>query len=215
MINFGDHNNKEELNQKNEHLTHMKNITVFCGSSAGFNPGYKELAYELGQELAVRNIGLVYGGAKIGLMGAVADGALSKNGKVTGVLPGFLQKKEITHTGLTQLILVESMHERKLKMFELSDGVIALPGGFGTMEEYFEMLTWGQLGLHKNPIALLNTEGFYDGLLTFADTMARTGFLKPENRELMLADTSISGLLKQMENFQPPVVTKWIKSDEI
>lgn len=193
----------------------MKAITVFCGSSAGINPEYKALAFELGQELAFRDITLVYGGAKIGLMGAVADGALSESGKVIGVLPEFLQKKEITHTGLTQLILVDSMHERKLKMYELSDGVIALPGGFGTMEEYFEMLTWGQLGLHKNPIALLNVHGFYDGLLAFADTMAVTGFLKPENRGLMLADTSIPGLLLQMENYNPPVVTKWIRSEEV
>lgn len=172
------------------------------------------IAYNLGVTLADSGINLVYGGAKIGLMGAVADGALSKNGKVTGVIPGFLQTKEVAHEGLTELIVVDSMQTRKLKMSELSDGVIALPGGFGTMEEYFEMLTWGQLGLHKKPVALLNTNSFYDPLLTLADSMVTAGFLKQANRNLMLSATEIVPLLELMVSYNPPIVTKWLKPGE-
>ena len=137
----------------------MKSVTVFCGSSMGTDPIYKSQAFLLGKTLAQQNIKLIYGGAKVGLMGAVADGALSENGKVIGVLPHFLGTKEIAHESLTELIRVESMHERKTKMSELSEGVIALPGGFGTLEELFEMLTWGQLGLHQKPIGILNKIG--------------------------------------------------------
>ena len=156
----------------------MKAITVFCGSNSGFKEVYQQQAFLLGKKLAGENIGVVYGGARIGLMGAVADGALQNGGKVYGVIPEFLRSKEIAHEGLTELILVTSMHERKVKINELSDGVIALPGGFGTMEELFEMLTWAQLGLHKKPIALLNTNGFYDCLIKAAETMVIEGFLK-------------------------------------
>src|SRR5687768_1380717 len=137
----------------------MKSVAIFCGSSSGSDSIYYSQAAMLGKILAHRKIQIVYGGAKVGLMGAVADGALKEGGKVIGVLPNFLKSKEIAHTGLTDLILVESMHERKLKMHELSDGIIALPGGFGTLEELFEMLTWSQLGLHKKPIGLLNING--------------------------------------------------------
>jgi hypothetical protein len=191
----------------------MKKITVFCGSSPGHDPILMESAYQLGQQLADRSITLIYGGAKVGLMGAVADGALSREGQVIGVLPGFLQTKEIAHTGLTELIWVESMHQRKLKMHELSDGVIALPGGYGTLEEYFEMLTWGQLGLHKKPVALLNIGGFYDGLLTLADTMVASGLLKPANREMMLVSETIDDLLNQMLTYEPPLVGKWMAQE--
>ncbi|GAB3898738.1 TIGR00730 family Rossman fold protein [Spirosoma agri] len=172
-------------------------------------------AYELGHRLATDGIDLVYGGAKVGLMGAVADGALARGGRVIGVLPQFLQTKEIAHHGLTELILVESMHERKLKMHELSDGVIALPGGYGTLEEYFEMLTWGQLGLHKKPIALLNINGFYDGLLTLADTMVANGLLKPVNREMMLVSATLDNLLVQMTAYQAPLVGKWVTATDV
>ena len=193
----------------------MKTVAVFCGSSPGNDPVLMETAYKLGQQLAIDGIDLVYGGAKVGLMGAVADGALSQRGRVIGILPEFLKTKEIAHQGLTELILVESMHERKLKMHELSDGVIALPGGYGTLEEYFEMLTWGQLGLHKKPIALLNINGFYDGLLTLADTMVMSGLLKPVNREMMLVSDTINDLLKQMTTYKAPLVGKWITANEV
>jgi len=140
----------------------MKNLTVFCGSSLGTDEIYERQAFKLGRTLAERSIGLVYGGADVGLMGAVANGCLSKGGRVTGVLPRFIKDKGIAHKNLTEMILVETMHERKTKMDELSDGVIALPGGFGTLEEFFEVLTWGQLGLHKKPVGILNINGFYD-----------------------------------------------------
>src|SRR5579871_5059480 len=139
----------------------MKRIVVFCGSSSGTDGVYAEQAYMTGATLAKLGIGLVYGGARVGLMGAVADGALAHGGEVIGVLPRFLSGKEIGHEGLTDLVLVDTMHERKMKMHDLSDGVITLPGGFGTMEEMFEMLTWGQLGIHRKPIGLLNIAGFY------------------------------------------------------
>ena len=177
----------------------MKRITVFCGSGSGSDAAYIDEARELGVTLAAKGIGLVYGGAKIGLMGAVADAVMNAGGKVTGVLPGFLQKREVAHEGLTELIIVESMHERKLRMHELSDGIIALPGGYGTLEELFEMLTWSQLGLHSKPIGILNTAGFYDGLIAFIDHMLTNGFLSPANRQMLLIGTSVQDLLKKME----------------
>jgi uncharacterized protein (TIGR00730 family) len=190
----------------------MKRIVVFCGSSAGHDRVYMEQATLLGAALAQKNLTLVYGGAKVGLMGAVADGALKAGGPVIGVLPHFLQQKELAHEGLTELILVDTMHERKTKMNELCDGVIALPGGFGTMEELFEMLTWGQLGLHKKPIGLLNVNGFYDALVELSKTMTSNGFLSAENRDMLLCSTDISDLLQQMEQYQPPANSKWITS---
>src|SRR6478609_6235349 len=164
----------------------IKSIAVFCGSSLGNDPHFQIQAKLLGQTLAKQNIELVYGGAKIGLMGAVADGALDEGGKVIGILPKFLRSKEIAHEGLTQLILVDSMHERKTKMNELCDGVIALPGGYGTLEEFFEMLTWSQLGLHQKPVAILNVNGFYDSLTALVQTMVDKGFLKKSNQQMLL-----------------------------
>ena len=188
----------------------MNNIVVFCGSSMGTDRIYTDQAYLLGKVLADRGIGLVYGGAKIGLMGAVAEGALQYGGRVIGVLPYFLQTKEIAHDGLTELILVDTMHERKMKMNQLSDGVIALPGGFGTMEEFFEMLTWGQLGLHNKPMGLLNIHGFYDELIAFVQHMVDTGFLKETNQQMLLWSAEVEALLNKMRDYQPPVVGKWI-----
>ena len=193
----------------------MKRITVFCGSSFGTEEIYKEQAELLGKTLAKQNIGLVYGGANVGLMGAVADGTLSENGTVIGVLPNFLRSKEIAHQGLTELILVESMHERKTKMNDLCDGVIALPGGFGTLEELFEMLTWAQLGLHKKPIAILNINGFYDSLLELLQTMSEKGLLKEANQKMLLVSDDIEDLLNQMKNYIPPAVGKWIDKEKV
>lgn len=193
----------------------MKRITVFCGSSFGTEEIYKEQAYLLGQTLAKQNIELVYGGANVGLMGTVADGALTEGGKVIGVLPNFLRSKEIAHQGLTELILVESMHERKTKMSDLCDGVIALPGGFGTLEELFEMLTWAQLGLHKKPIAILNTDGFYNSLLELLQTMTAKGLLKEANQKMVLVSDSVDDLLEQMKNYTPPTVGKWIDKEKV
>ncbi|MFQ6600007.1 TIGR00730 family Rossman fold protein [Flavobacterium sp. C3NV] len=193
----------------------MKRITVFCGSSFGTEEIYKEQATLLGQTLAKQNIELVYGGANVGLMGAVADGILNEGGKAIGVLPNFLRSKEIAHLGLTELILVESMHERKTKMNDLCDGVIALPGGFGTLEELFEMLTWAQLGLHKKPIAILNIDGFYDSLIELTKVMVEKGLLKEANQQMLLVSDNIDDLLEQMKNYVAPTTGKWIDKDQV
>lgn len=193
----------------------MKRITVFCGSSSGTEEIYTLQATLLGQTLAKRNIELVYGGANVGLMGAVANGVLNNGGKAIGVLPNFLRSKEIAHKQLTELILVDTMHERKTKMNDLCDGVIALPGGFGTLDELFEMLTWGQLGLHKKPIAILNVDGYYDSLILFIQNMTDKGLLKEVNREMLLVSDTIDDLLDKMENYIPPTVGKWIDKKDI
>ena len=193
----------------------MKRITVFCGSSFGTDVIFEEQAYLLGKTLASKNIGLVYGGANVGLMGAVANGALENGGEVIGVLPDFLSSKEIAHIGLTKLISVETMHERKTKMNDLCDGVIALPGGFGTLEEFFEMLTWAQLELHKKPIAILNVNGFYNPLLEMMQTMVNKGLLKQSNHDMVLVSESIEGLLEKMHNYIAPVNGKWITREEV
>ena len=193
----------------------MKRVTVFCGSSFGTDEIYKTQAILLGNKLAEENIGLVYGGANVGLMGAVADGVLEKSGEVFGVLPNFLRSKEIAHDHLTELFLVETMHERKTKMNELCDGVIALPGGFGTLEEFFEMLTWAQLGLHKKPIAILNIDGFYDSLMTFIQTTVDKGFLKQVNQDMLIVSDDINELLDKMKNYEAPTVGKWITKEEV
>jgi uncharacterized protein (TIGR00730 family) len=193
----------------------MKRVVVYCGSSPGTDDVYKSQATLLGRELAKRKIELVYGGAKVGLMGVIADAVLSEGGKVIGVLPGFLGLKEIAHEKLTELILVETMHERKTKMNELCDGAIALPGGFGTMEELFEMLTWAQLGLHKKPIALLNVGGYYDSLNNLVQTMVEKGFLKEVNQQMLLVSDNIGGLLEKMQNYVAPTVGKWISEETL
>ncbi|PJJ63013.1 LOG family protein [Chryseobacterium geocarposphaerae] len=193
----------------------MKSITVFCGSSFGTDDVFKEQATLLGQTLAKQNIQLVYGGSNTGLMGAVADGALQEGGKVVGVLPLFLQSKEIAHKQLTELILVETMHERKTKLNDLCDGVIVLPGGYGTLEEFFEMITWAQLGLHRKPIAVLNIDGFYNDLIKLVGTMVDKGFLKPINRDMLLISDTIDELLEMMKNYKAPTVGKWISKDEV
>lgn len=191
----------------------MKRITVFCGSSAGSDGTLMEQAALLGQTLAKQKIELVYGGSNVGLMTAVADGALGAGGIVIGVLPDFLRAKEVAHLGLTELLIVESMHERKMKMNELCDGVIALPGGFGTLEELFEMLTWAQLGLHKKPIAILNTNGFYDALIMLLNNMVDNGFLKSVNKEMLLVSSDIEDLLHKMKNYVAPTIEKWINKE--
>lgn len=193
----------------------MERITIFCGSSTGTEPIYIEQATLLGEILAEKNIQLIYGGAKVGLMGAVANGALSKGGEVVGVIPDFLLKKELAHQGITHLHIVETMHQRKTMMHELSDGFIALPGGFGTMEELFEIITWAQLGLHKKPIGLLNTAGFYNHLKRLLQQMTDSGFLKEINQKMLLIDEDISQLLEKMRSYKAPLVGKWIQKDEV
>lgn len=193
----------------------MKSIVVFCGSSEGKDAQYAEKAYQLGETFAEKGIQLVYGGAKIGIMGKVAEGALNHGGKVIGVIPEFLKKKEVFHTGLTALIVTQNMHERKLKMHELSDGIVMLPGGFGTLEEFFEMLTWSQLGLHQYPIGILNTNGFYDPLLRMMQQMVTEGFVKNNNLNTILVDDDIHMLLEKMENYTPLPTPKWINKEQL
>lgn len=184
----------------------MKSITVFCGARSGNNPQFAQQASALGKALAQQNITVVYGGADLGLMGAVANGALEANGKVIGVLPDFLQTREIAHQNLTELIVVQSMHERKMKMNELSDGIIALPGGFGTLEELFEILTWVQLGLQNKPIGILNINGYYDSLQAFVQSMVINGFLREVDQELLLVRDNIDDLIEAMLAYQLPPI---------
>ena len=191
----------------------MNSVTVFCGSSSGEDESYVNSARSLGITLAENDIKLIYGGASVGLMGAVADGVLEGGGIAIGVLPRFLQSKEIAHDGLSELILVNSMHERKTKMNELSEGVIALPGGFGTLEEFFEMLTWAQLGLHKKPMGILNVKQFYNPLLRLIENMVDQGFLKHENLKMILAEENTQALLAEMKNYTAPDVVKWIDKE--
>lgn len=196
-------------------LMGLNSIAVFCASSPGFDGVWVETARQVGQYFAEQDITLVYGGGKVGLMGAVADAALAKGGKVVGVIPEFLDTKEVGHHGVTELIVVDTMHERKAKMNALCHGVIALPGGFGTMEELFEMLTWAQLGLHPKPIGLLNAHGFYDHLLAFVRNMVDTGLLKKENQDMLLVADNIEELVDKMNNYRAPDVPKWLKKENV
>ena len=196
----------------------MKSLCVFCGSNAGQNPVYRAEAEKLGRLLAARNIELIYGAGNIGLMGAVADACLEAGGKVTGIIPEALVGKEVAgrpvdHRTLTRMEVVDSMHTRKARMAELSDGFIALPGGFGTFEEFCEILTWGQLGFHVKPMGLLNVNGFYDPLLALFDHAVNEGFLRAQNRAMALVSNDIDDLLVQMANYRPEPVSKWLKEE--
>jgi len=193
----------------------LKSISVFCGSSNGNDDNFVDQATALGAFLAQKNITIVYGGAKVGLMGAVADGALSGYGKVIGIIPDFIKTKEIAHGGLTELIEVHSMHERKMLMYEKSDGAIILPGGFGTMDEMFELLTWGQLGLHQMPIGILNVEGYYDDLITFLDLMVAKNLLRLSNRQMLLVSNNIEDLYDKMVAYEAPLKAKWINRNQV
>lgn len=193
-------------------MSRFQSVCVYCGSGMGDDARYRESAFEMGAFLARNGIRLVYGGAHVGLMGAVADGALSAGGRVVGVIPRTLLEREIQHPGVTDLRVVESMHERKQCMVDLSDAFVALPGGFGTMDELFETLTWIQLGLHTKPVGLLNVAGFYDGLIGFVEQMARSGFVRPEHAGVLRVDSDPVRLLERMEQFQPPAVGKWLES---
>jgi uncharacterized protein (TIGR00730 family) len=193
----------------------LKRICVFCGSSSGARPAYKEAAVELGRLLPARGIGLVYGGSHLGLMGVLADAVMAAGGAVTGVMPRLLVEKEAAHRGLPDLRVVGSMHERKALMADLADGFIAMPGGFGTLEEFCEVLTWAQLGVHAKPCGLLNVAGFYAPLLALLDHAVGERFLKPQNRALVIADEDAARLLDRMASFRGPRVDKWIGREEV
>ena len=185
-------------------------LCIFCGSSPGARPEYSAATVELAQLLASRGIGIVYGGASVGLMGLLADTAMQAGGEVVGVIPSALERKEIARGGLTELHVVASMHERKALMAELSDGFIALPGGSGTLEELFEVFTWSQLGLHRKACALLNVAGYYDRLTAFLDHAVAERFLRAEHRAMLLCERSPRAVLDAVESFEAPVVDKWI-----
>ncbi len=188
---------------------------MFCGSRSGTEPAYEEAARATGRTLADRGITLVYGGGHVGLMGVVADAALGAGGEVVGVIPRALLEREIAHTGLTDQRVVDSMHERKALMSDLSEGFVALPGGTGTLEEFFEVLTWAQLGEHRKPCGLLNAAGYYDPLLSVFDHMVAKGFLSEGHRAMVLVETEPQRLLESFERYRPPGVPKWIDRYEV
>lgn len=192
----------------------MKRIAVFCGSSTGASEVYGQGAAELGKELAARKLTLVYGGSSVGLMGTVADTVLAEGGEAIGVLPTFLENREIAHKNLSELYIVDSMHERKAKMAELADGFVVLPGGAGTMDEFFEIFTWAQLGLHRKPCGLLNINRYYDPLITLINHMADEQFLQEKFRSMTLSDTTPTGLLDQFQTYEPPAVKTFMTTKQ-
>ena len=191
-------------------MSRFQSVCVYCGSGYGDWPEYREAAFGIGVLLAQRGIRVVYGGAQVGLMGTVADGALSVGGKVVGVIPRVLVEREIQHPGVTDLRVVETMHIRKQMMVDLSDGFVALPGGFGTLDELFETLTWLQLGFHQKPVGLLNVSGFFDPLLQFLDQVSATQLLRPEHRASLLSHEEPQALLAALHGFEPHTCGKWI-----
>jgi uncharacterized protein (TIGR00730 family) len=192
----------------------LASLCIYCGSAVGNSPAYADAARALGRELVRRDIGLVYGGGNVGLMGAIADEVMSLGGRATGVIPEALMKREVGHHGLTELHVVKDMHERKAMMAELADGFIAMPGGFGTLEELFEVTTWAQLGLHRKPIGLLNVNGFYDGLTAFASHLVGQGFVRPDHAQLLMHAPDAAALLDQFESYVPNIKVKWLEREQ-
>jgi uncharacterized protein (TIGR00730 family) len=193
----------------------MRNVCVFCGSRAGGASVYAEQARALGTALAARGWGLVYGGGQVGLMGVVADAVLAAGGRAVGVIPRALATKELAHAGLTALHVVETMHQRKALMADLSDAFIALPGGYGTLDEFFEIVTWAQLGLHAKPVALLNTEGYFDPLRAWVDRAVADDFLRTQHRDLLLVHAAPEAVLDALARYHPaPAASKWIQADD-
>jgi uncharacterized protein (TIGR00730 family) len=186
----------------------VERVCVYCGSSPGHDPAYRRAAREMGEALLDRNLGLVFGGGSVGLMGTVADTVLEGGGEVIGVIPESLEAKEVAHGGVTELEVVSSMHERKRRMVELSDGFAALPGGLGTLEEIFEVLTWAQLGIHEKPCGLLDVAGFYEGLVAHLDGATEAGFVSPAHRDLARVETDPDALLDAFEAYEPPTEPK-------
>lgn len=192
----------------------MKRVCVFCGSSSGESSVYLDAATRLGELLAAEGYELVYGGSKVGLMGRLADAALAKGGRVVGVIPHALVNREVAHGGLTELRVVASMHERKAVMAELADAFVTLPGGLGTLEEFFEVVTWGQLGLHRKPSGLLDVEGYFQPLIRFLDHAVSEGFLSVPHRRMILVEQDPAALLARLLGYEPPTVPRWISVGE-
>lgn len=195
-------------------MTELNRICVFCGSSPGARPEYRSAAEELGRALVARGLELVYGGGRVGLMGAIADAVLAGGGRVTGVIPEALSTKEVAHRGLSELHVVDSMHTRKAMMADLSSAFVVLPGGIGTLEEMFEVMTWSQLGIHRKPLGLLDVGGYYEPLLRFLDGAVTERFLAAAHRDLLLVDARPERLLEKVMEFQPPALEKWLDRDE-
>ncbi len=189
----------------------MKSICVYCGSNFNGDPVLKKAIEDLAENMAAQNITLIFGGGSVGVMGVIADEILKRKGKAIGVIPQFLMDKEVGHTGLTEMIITENMHQRKQKMADLSDGFIILPGGFGTLEEFFEVLTWLQLGLHAKPIGVLNVNGFYDPLFLQLDVMVQNRFVKQINRDLVFNETNAAVLVDKMQNFKAAPDDVWFR----
>lgn len=193
----------------------IKNITVFCGSNSGNDQLVQDTARTFGEYIGQHKIKLIYGGAKLGIMGIVADAALKFGAEVVGVIPGFLKTKEVAHDAITEMIQVGTMHERKSLMYEMCDAVIALPGGFGTLDEFFEVLTWAQLGLHTKPVCLLNINGFFDPIINMADSLLEKGFIKKEHHSLIIVDSDFIRLFEKMKTYQAPNLTKWLGLEKV
>lgn len=191
----------------------MNRLCIYCGSNVGRDPAYEAAARELGELLAERGIGVVYGGGSVGLMGALADAALNDGGEVIGIISEALEKREVAHRGV-DLHVVGSMHDRKERFVDLSDGFVALPGGLGTLEELFEILTWAQLGLHREPCGLLDVAGYYEGVVAFLDHAVEEGFIRPEHRDLLTMAEDPETLLSAFETYEPPTVPKWLDREE-
>jgi len=196
-------------------MSSIGTVCVFCGSNPGTDPAYLEAATETGKYLAENGIGLVFGGGRVGLMGRVADTVMSEGGTVTGVIPKDLAEKEVAHQNLTDLHVVSSMHKRKALMAKLSDGFIAMPGGFGTFEEICEVITWTQLGFQEKPCGILNTNRYYEDLISLFDNATEKGFIRPEHRRLVLVSDQIADLIEQLNSFTPSRIEKWIDKDSI
>lgn len=193
----------------------MKRLCVYCGANPGRNPGYLAAAKHLGKSLAAKGIGLVYGGSSLGVMGAVADGATAGGGETIGIIPRDLLKKETPHTGLAELKIVDSMHERKALMAKLSDGFAALPGGLGTLEELFEVWTWAQLGFHRKPCALLNVRSYYDPLIAFLNQAVEEGFVKAKHHSMLIVEEDPENLIAQLESYRPPEVERLLDQESL
>lgn len=193
----------------------MNRVCVFCGSSAGVRAEYTHAAAETGELIARRGLALVYGGGHVGLMGIVADAALRAGGQVIGVITQALLTREVGHTGLSELHVVRTMHERKATIAALSDAFLVLPGGIGTLEEFFEVWTWGQLGEHAKPVGLVNSAGYFDGLVRFLDTVQAEGFLRPKHREMLIVRATPAAVLDEFVRYEPPAVGKWIGPGEV
>ncbi|SDL64427.1 hypothetical protein SAMN05660337_3484 [Maridesulfovibrio ferrireducens] len=193
----------------------MKSLCIFLGANPGNDEKYAEAARNMGRELAKRKITTIYGGSDMGLMGILAESALEAGGKVIGVIPDSLVKKNVSHPNLTELHVTESMHERKALMAELSDGFIAMPGGIGTMDEIFEIFTWAQLGFHNKPCGLLNIDGYYDKLLDFLGSVVEEGFLKGVHKDMLLTASSPAGIIDSFAGYEPPVVSKWVEKAKV